>query len=55
MSNGSTSGFDLVVRGRRILTGAGIVAGEVGVRGGVIVAIEPLGSNLAGTEVLELA
>ncbi len=46
--------FDLVVRGTRIVTGAGIVAGEVGVRGGVIAAIEPLGSNLAGTEVLEL-
>ncbi|HEV7169262.1 MAG TPA: allantoinase AllB [Micrococcaceae bacterium] len=65
MSNGSTPefassdlgrpGFDLVVRGQRILTSAGIGAHEVGVRDGVIVAIEPLGTNLAGAEVLELA
>ncbi|MDQ6754731.1 MAG: allantoinase AllB [Actinomycetota bacterium] len=63
MSNDSTPGsaastepaFDLVIRGRRILTSAGIVAREVGVRDGVIVAIEPLGNALTGTETLELA
>ena len=47
--------FDLVIRGQRILTTAGIAPREVGVRGGKIVAIEPLGNGLAGTEVIELA
>ena len=47
--------FDLVIRGRRILTTAGIAAREVGVRGGRIVAIEPLGNGLSGAEVIELA
>lgn len=47
--------FDLVIRGRRILTTAGIAAREVGVRGGKIVALEPLGNGLAGAEVIELA
>jgi allantoinase len=47
--------YDLVVRGQRILTTAGIVAREVGIRDGKVVAIEPLGNNLAGTETIELA
>ena len=47
--------FDLVLRGRRILTTAGVVAREVGVRNGTIVAIEPFGSGLRGREVVELA
>ncbi|RKO23683.1 allantoinase AllB [Pseudarthrobacter phenanthrenivorans] len=47
--------FDLVIRGQRILTTAGIAPREVGVRGGKIVAIEPLGNGLAGAEVIELA
>jgi allantoinase len=47
--------FDLVIRGRRILTTAGVVAREVGVRGGKIVAIEPLGARLRGREGVELA
>ena len=47
--------FDLVFRGRSILTTAGVVAREVGVRNGKIVAIEPLGSGLRGREVVELA
>ncbi|ATD69865.1 MULTISPECIES: allantoinase AllB [Gordonia] len=47
--------FDLVVRGRQTLTTAGIVAREIGIRGGRVVAIEPLGSGLAGREVIELA
>ncbi|WP_164204917.1 allantoinase AllB [[Micrococcus luteus] ATCC 49442] len=41
--------FDLVIRGRT-LTADGIAQREVGVRGGRIVAVEPLGSGLAGTE-----
>jgi allantoinase len=47
--------FDLVIRGQRILTTAGIAPREVGVRGGKIVAIEPLGNGLVGAEVVELA
>ena len=47
--------FDLVVRGEQTLTTAGIVAREIGIRDGRVVAIEPLGSGLAGTEVIELA
>ncbi|MGF9650472.1 allantoinase AllB [Pseudarthrobacter oxydans] len=47
--------FDLVIRGQRILTTAGLAPREVGVRGGKIVALEPLGNGLAGTEVIELA
>jgi allantoinase len=47
--------YDLVLRGRRVLTGAGIGPQEVGVRGGVIVAIEPLGRSLSAAETIELA
>ncbi|MFL6026791.1 MAG: allantoinase AllB, partial [Friedmanniella sp.] len=47
--------FDLVIRGRRILTTAGVVAREVGIRNEKIVAIEPLGAGLRGREVVELA
>ena len=47
--------FDLVIRGRRIMTTAGGVAGEVGVRDGRIIAIEPLGNDLHATKVIELA
>ncbi len=47
--------FDLVFRGRRVLTTAGIVPREVGVRDGVVIALEPLGNNLQGREVIELA
>ena len=47
--------FDLVIRGQRILTTAGIAPREVGVRGGKIVALEPLGNGLSGREVVELA
>ncbi len=46
--------FDLVVRGERTLTTAGIVAREIGIRDGRVVAIEPLGSGLAGAEIIEL-
>lgn len=51
----SDAPFDLVVRGEQTLTTAGIVAREIGVRDGRIVAIEPLGSGLTGAEVIELA
>jgi allantoinase len=47
--------FDRVFRGEQILTAAGVVAREVGIREGRIVAIEPLGSGLTGTEVVTLA
>lgn len=47
--------FDLVLRGARVLTTAGIAAREVGVRDGKIVAIEPLGNNLSGARVIEIA
>lgn len=46
--------YDLVIRGERVLTSAGIRPREVGVRGGVIVAMQPLGNNLDGDEVIEL-
>ncbi|BDH57316.1 allantoinase AllB [Tsukamurella sp. PLM1] len=49
-----TAEYDLVVRGRRIVTTAGTVAREVGIRDGRVVAIEPLGNGLAGHEVIEL-
>ncbi|MFC8304313.1 allantoinase AllB [Specibacter sp. NPDC057265] len=47
--------YDLVIRGGRVLTTAGIAAREVGVRDGVVIALEPLGNNLQGREVIELA
>lgn len=55
MPESSKPEFDLVFRGQRILTSAGIVAREVGVRGGLIAAIEPLGNGLAGAQIIELA
>lgn len=47
--------YDLVLRGQRVLVTAGIAAREVGVTAGRIVAIEPLGANLSGDRVIELA
>ncbi|GAA4480128.1 allantoinase AllB [Microbacterium panaciterrae] len=47
--------YDLVIRGERVLTSAGVRPREVGVRGGRIVAMQPLGNNLAGAEIVELA
>jgi allantoinase len=47
--------FDLVIRGQRVLTTAGIAPREVGVRGGRIAAVEPLGTGLSGAEVVDLA
>jgi len=50
-----TSAYDVVFRGRRVMTTAGELAREVGVRDGRIVAIEPLGHDLHGETVVELA
>ena len=47
--------YDLVVRGRQIMTTAGLVAAEVGVRDGAIMALEPLGSALVGDRFIDLA
>ncbi|MDQ4502446.1 allantoinase AllB [Sinomonas sp. ASV322] len=47
--------FDLVIRGQRVLTTAGIVPREVGIIDGRIVALEPFGNGLSGREVIELA
>ncbi|HEX2246371.1 MAG TPA: allantoinase AllB, partial [Arthrobacter sp.] len=55
MGGEATPEYDLVIRGERILTTAGVAAREVGVRDGSIVAIEPLGNGLQGRELLELA
>ncbi|MEP6562363.1 MAG: amidohydrolase family protein, partial [Nakamurella sp.] len=53
--DGTRAEYDLVIRGQRIMTTAGRVPREVGVRDGRIVAIEPLGNALVGTQVIELA
>jgi allantoinase len=50
-----TERYDLVVRGRRILTPDGVAAREVGVRDGRVVAVEPLGAGLDGARLLEPA
>ncbi len=46
--------FDLVVRGRRVVTSAGTGEHEIGVRDGRVAAIEPLGAGLPGRELIEL-
>jgi allantoinase len=52
---GSAPSYDLVVRGPRILTTTGSRAAEVGITGGVIATVEPLGAGLTGAEVIELS
>ncbi|KAB1656778.1 allantoinase AllB [Pseudoclavibacter chungangensis] len=47
--------YDLVIRGARVLTTSGIRPREVGVRDGVVVALQPLGNGLEGDEIVELA
>ena len=47
--------FDLVIRGQRILTTAGEVPREIGIRDGRIVAVAPLGNGLLGAEVIDLS
>jgi allantoinase len=51
----SEEAYDLVIRGRRVLTAAGISPREVGVRAGVIAAVEPLGKGLSGADIIDLA
>lgn len=46
--------LDLVVRGARVLAADGVQPREVGVAGGAIVALEPLGSGLSGRQVVTL-
>ena len=46
--------YDLVIRGRHVVTSAGAGAYEVGVRDGVIAAVEPLGAGLRGTVIRDL-
>jgi allantoinase len=53
--DGATVRHDLVVRAARAVTPEGIHAVEVGIRDGVITAVEPLGTALAAESVLELA
>jgi allantoinase len=50
---GST--FDLVIRGRRVMTNDGVGAHEVGVLEGTIREIAPLGTNLSGAVEVDLA
>ncbi|MGT2461862.1 allantoinase AllB [Sinomonas atrocyanea] len=50
-----TTEYDLVIRGQKVLTTAGIVAREVGIADGRVVALEPLGNALVGKETIELA
>jgi allantoinase len=50
-----TTEYDLVIRGRKVLTTAGIAPREVGIVDGRIVALEPLGNALVGKETIELA
>ncbi|MDT7578835.1 MAG: allantoinase, partial [Pseudonocardiales bacterium] len=47
--------FDLVIRGRRVITRAGEVPRCIAVRDGVVVAIEPLESRLEGAQTVDLA
>ncbi len=47
--------FDLVLRGAKVMTIAGVVAREIGVTDGTITAIEPLGVGLRGENTLTLA
>ncbi|MFE5407744.1 allantoinase AllB [Microbacterium sp. NPDC056569] len=46
--------LDLVLRGRRVLTESGFRPCEVGVAGGVVVAVERLGAALDGREIVTL-
>lgn len=46
--------FDLVIRGERILADGVFAPREVGVRGGRVTALGPLGQGLSGTKCLEL-
>jgi allantoinase len=47
--------FDLVIRGKRVITRAGEVPRCIAVRDGVVVAIEPLEARLEGEQTIDLA
>ncbi|AWB96053.1 allantoinase [Agromyces badenianii] len=49
------SGFDLVVTGAEVLVAGGFAPAELGVRGGVIARIAPLGAGLVGERRIDLA
>src|SRR5690625_7609968 len=53
--SGPGAEFDLVVRAGRAITPAGQRPVEIGVRDGVITAIEDLGAGMAGRRVVDLA
>ncbi len=53
--DGEDTGYDIVLRSRRVMTAAGEVAAEVGIRGGRVAAFEALGSGLVGAMVVDLA
>ncbi|GAA3099767.1 allantoinase AllB [Streptosporangium carneum] len=48
------AGLDLLFRARRVVTADGEAARSVGVRGGTVVAVEPLDAGLDAAEVIEL-
>lgn len=54
VDNIDSAEFDLVVHAHRALTPAGSVSADIAVRGGVIVAIEPLGSLLKARHAVTL-
>ena len=45
--------YDLVIRAERVCTTAGFQPREVGITAGRIEAMEPLGNNLVGDEVID--
>ncbi|NOJ58835.1 allantoinase AllB [Arthrobacter sp. 260] len=51
---GTRPHYDLVIRGERIMTPTGELAREVGIVDGRISAVEPLGSGLSGSEIIDL-
>jgi allantoinase len=51
---GGASSFDLVVTGTRVLVAGAFTPAEVGVRDGIVAAIEPLGAGLVGARTAQL-
>ncbi|GAA1366758.1 allantoinase AllB [Arthrobacter rhombi] len=54
-ASGTSGTHDVVVRGERVALPEGIGPAEVGISGGKITAVVPLGEQLAGGEVIDLA
>jgi allantoinase len=48
-------GLDVVLRGAKIMTTAGMAAREIGIAGGTIARLEPLGAGLSAPTVIDLA